>query len=159
MYLSFTVPVVPVSQPRPRAVNNRGHAKVIQASSKHKIHGFKADVRQAMEEELERRQIRGLAFRGGVHVKTVFCFPRASKRVWKTKPMPPELHLKKPDIDNLLKSILDAMSGRVFRDDTHVCASDQLKYIGAGVDRPHVYVLVSEFTEQHLMACLGVRYV
>jgi len=39
-------------------------------------------------------------------------------------------HIKKPDIDNLNKMILDAMSGTVYGDDTQVMAQSKLKIYG-----------------------------
>lgn len=52
------------------------------------------------------------------------------------------LHTKRPDIDNLQKSVLDAMNKIVFQDDSQVCYVESHKIFSAG--KPFVKVTVYE---------------
>lgn len=50
-----------------------------------------------------------------------FVFPHKKKR---------GLHNKRPDIDNLLKPLKDALSGVVYKDDSQVCSINAIKTYG-----------------------------
>jgi Holliday junction resolvase RusA-like endonuclease len=59
---------------------------------------------------------------GAIDVSMVFYLPRP-----KTLPKKIIMHVKKPDIDNLMKGIFDAMKGIVWADDSQVCRIDAAK--------------------------------
>jgi hypothetical protein len=48
---------------------------------------------------------------GPLTVRITFIMPRPKNKVWKQKPMPRYCHIKKPDLDNLVKAVLDALNG------------------------------------------------
>lgn len=54
--IRFSVPAIPLAQPRPRATIRGAHAAVYEAGSKHPIHAFKATMRQG-----ERRSMKKIA--------------------------------------------------------------------------------------------------
>ena len=108
MRINLTIPAVPIAQPRPRAVNRGAHAGVYEVTSigkgknrkPHPITAFKATARQAAQSAY-----RGPPLRGPLHLECVFVLPRPVGMVWKRKAMPRVPHIKKPDLDNLLKAV------------------------------------------------------
>ena len=63
-------------------------------------------------------------FNDALRVKLVFYMPRpkshyrTGKNAGKLKESAPIFHIKKPDIDNLVKFVLDALAGVYWKDDT-----------------------------------------
>lgn len=65
---------------------------------------------------------------GPLKMSIIFYLPRP-----KSLPKKVKHHVKKPDLDNLLKSIKDALKGICYKDDSSVCQETQEKvYAGAG---------------------------
>lgn len=77
-------------------------------------------------------------FQGGLHVSVEFCMPRPQRLNWKTRPMPREAHISTPDLDNLLKSLFDALTGIVWKDDGQIQAVEAVKVIAAGDEAAYV---------------------
>ena len=70
---------------------------------------------------------------GAISVSMVFSMPRP-KSHYRTgkyshllKKNAPSRHVSKPDIDNLVKFYLDAMTGSFWKDDSHVCTIEASK--------------------------------
>jgi len=134
--IEFTVPAVPVAQPRARATAASGHARMYEASSKHAIHAFKASVRHAASLAYS-----GAPLQGPLRLMAVFVFPRPQAMQWKTKPMPrvPSVAAK-GDIDNLTKGLADALNGLLYVDDRQIYSATVEKYVASGDEQPHVLV-------------------
>jgi len=147
--IKFTVPAVPVAQPRTKATAFGGKARVYTPTTlgtgdgkrPHPIHAFKATVRLAAE------VYNGAPIAGPVRIDVLFVFPRHSSKVWKSKPMPRYPHVEKPDIDNLIKSVLDALQGTIIVDDCQVYAGTIEKWRASGDEQPHCAVSIREVTE------------
>lgn len=139
--IRFTVPDVPCAQPRQRH-------RVIQANgrtfahnytpAKHKVNDFKAACKMAASAAYS-----GEPMGGAVMVSLIFVMPRPGRLIWKKRPMPREQHTAKPDIENLAKSVLDALSELVWRDDSQVSGLFLTKLYAAGNEQPHVEVEVT----------------
>lgn len=138
MRIEFTVPAIPIAQPRPKAMAFHGHARVYQPT-KHPVADFKASVRMAANQAFT-----GAPLSGPLRVDCVFVFPRTKGQQWKKRPMPRLPHTKKPDRDNIDKAVLDALTGILWVDDCQVCAGSLEKWIAAGDEQPHVKVTVTE---------------
>ena len=136
MQISFTVPAIPIAQPRQRHAVIAGHVRNFTPKNA-PVNAFKALVAMAAAEAY-----RGPPLEGPVSLAVVFVLPRPGNRIWKKRAMPRERHAKKPDRDNLEKSLKDALSGIIWRDDSQVCAGDVQKWIAAGDEQPHVEVTV-----------------
>jgi Holliday junction resolvase RusA-like endonuclease len=132
--ITFTVPAVPVAQPRQRH-NRQGHSYLPQD---HPVWAFKAAVALAAQQAYQ-----GPPLTEALEVKAVFVLPRPSRLCWKTKPMPRQWHTGKPDADNLTKSLFDALNGVLWRDDSQVAQAMTLKTVAAGDEAPHVEVTVA----------------
>lgn len=137
--ITFRVPAVPVAQPRQRhrALSLPGGRVVTQnfTPAKHPVQAFKATVRLAAQQAYA-----GPPLEGPILLRLVFILPRPGRLRWKSRPMPRVRHTAKPDIDNLAKSVKDALSGRVWRDDSQVCGLVASKWYAAGDEAPGVEV-------------------
>ncbi len=85
------------------------------------------------------------SFIGAVEIDILFGMPRTKGQIFKTKPMPRLLHTKKPDSDNLAKSVLDALKGILWIDDAQVCSLTVTKVVCAGDERPFVRIRANEY--------------
>lgn len=149
--IEFTVPAVPVAQPRPRATLAHGgkgarihevtHIKNAATGERrpHPIAAFKATVRLAAQAAYQ-----GPPLEGAVVMTALFLMPRPGRLRWKSKPMPRCPHTQKPDLDNLEKSLKDALKGIIWHDDSQVFDVCKQKFYAAGDEQPCVKVMVSE---------------
>lgn len=136
--VSFTVPCIPVGQPRARAVTFAGKARMYGAAKSHPIHVFKAAVAQSFQSVHD-----GAPSEGPVSIVLQFVLPRPKCKRWKSKPMQREHHTSKPDIDNLVKGACDALTGLAWVDDAQLCSVVGTKWIASGDEQPHVRVSIS----------------
>ena len=79
---------------------------------------------------------KGEPIEGPVVVELEFVFTRpkshygTGKNSCKLKPSAPDFHIIKPDLDKLVRSTLDGMTGVLFADDKQVVESTACKYYG-----------------------------
>lgn len=145
MKIEFTIPAVPVAQPRPRASSFGGNVRVHEVTSiktkdgrkPHPIVHFKATVAMAAS-----AAYRDTPLTVPVTVDVECVFPRQKNKIWKTRPMPRYPHVTKPDRDNLDKAILDAITGIVLADDKQAFDGRVSKWHAAGDEQPHCRVTV-----------------
>ena len=147
--IEFTVPAVPVAQPRGRATASGGRARIYSHTTNnnnttgdsrpHPIVAFKATVRMAASEAYT-----GPPLLGPLRVDVLAVFPRHSDKIWKRKPMPRYRHVEKPDRDNLDKAVLDALKGITWRDDCQICDGRIQKWRASGDEQPHVVITITE---------------
>lgn len=146
--IEFTVPGVPVSQPRVKATIRGAHAGVYTPTKtstgrSNGVAEFKAAIRLKAFEVLNGRAL----LQGPLRVDVQFVFPRQSNRIWKSKPMPRYRKVTKPDRDNLDKLLMDALTGVLWVDDNQVCDGRIEKWHAAGDEVPHVRICVCECEE------------
>lgn len=148
--IRFTVPAVPIAQPRPRAVMGQGgHARVHEVThiknnatgqrKPHPIAAFKATARLSAQ-----NAYKGPPISGPVVLRLLFLMPRPGRLRWKSRPMPRIWHTTKPDLDNLEKAIKDALSGLVWIDDCQVCEVRKQKLYCRGDEQPGLLVEIEE---------------
>lgn len=53
----------------------------------------------------------------------------------------PKFHVKKPDLDNLVKAVLDAGNGVLFKDDNLICGINASKHY-YHYDDPYIYLIL-----------------
>jgi Holliday junction resolvase RusA-like endonuclease len=141
MRIKFTVPAVPIAQPRQRHAVRGNHA-VNYLPSKHPVHAFKATCRIAAAEVMT-----GGPMTGAVMLTLQIVLPRPKSITRKTRPNPRLRHAKKPDVDNLVKSIKDALTGLVWVDDSQVAELHASKWVAAATEQPCVIVDVMQVAE------------
>lgn len=111
--ISLVFQGTPISKLRPRFRIFRGH--VMTYTPKKTKNAEKAVIAQLKE------QYNGPALEGTLAIMIDFYMPipkYISKK--KQKELPGKPYDKKPDIDNLTKTYLDAMNGIVFKDDRQI---------------------------------------
>ena len=134
--LAFTVDGNPVGKARARVVD--GHAFTPKKSK-----DYENRVQVAIMASGGR-----LYFDEGVSVSIYIYHPRPNSHFNKRglKATAPTLPLCKPDLDNVVKSILDAMNGLVYNDDKQIITLHVQKYYS---DKSEGYVKVQVGEEAH----------
>ena len=105
---SFFVPGVPAPQGSKNAYR-RGNRCVLVESSK-KVKPWREAVARAAKETIPQ------PLEGEIHLRVVFVMPRT--KAMGTKPAPPML--QRPDLDKLLRSTCDGLTGAAYADDSQV---------------------------------------
>ena len=128
------VPGEPKGQPRPRAFAFRGKARVFDPGT---AEGFKAAVALAVQPHLPPEPLTGPF---AVTLTAVFSRPKSHSTKKGLRPGAPTLHTGKPDADNVLKAVCDALTGiGLWRDDSQVAKVSVRKEYGIC---PGVYLKV-----------------
>lgn len=135
----FTVPSVPVPQPRQRHSiyrDSRGQLRQKNYTPvTHPVNAFKAMVQIAAAEAGI-----GSPIDGPVGLSVLFVLPRPQS----LKQGPRVRHDKRPDMDNLLKSLLDALNHVAWRDDSRISLLSGGKCYASSTEQPHVEVEIEE---------------
>jgi len=80
-----------------------------------------------------------------VGIIAYFQYPKSYTKKKKAEtPIP----MKKPDIDNIAKSVLDALNGVAYKDDAQVVSLNVSKYWTQGEERLRVYVFETSEKEE-----------
>ena len=137
---TYVVNHEPVGQPRHRISTLRGHAKMY-LPCRHPVHAFKKAVRLAIGKPRKHS--------GPVEIVVNAWFPRPKAKTWKTKPMPAYRHTRKPDADNVLKAVLDALNGVAWVDDAQIVTATVRKFVCSGECVPRVEISIKEVSECH----------
>lgn len=135
--IKLHIPAVPVAQPRHRIGSVGGKGMAFEAPMTHPVHAFKAVCRIVANEKHE-----GGPHDGPVRVEGVFVLPRPKNETKKTKPNPRYPHVKRGDIDNFSKTVLDALTGLLWVDDGQVYSLDVRKEVAAAEEKPHVELTI-----------------
>jgi len=138
MIIEFHIPGEPKPHPRPRAFVRSGHASIYTPKSaqdrKYNIQQFALDAMKAAGHEMP--------MDGLVSLEIEFVFPRPKNKIWKTKLMPRERLAQGPDLDNLSKSVMDAMNQIVYMDDRQVAVLIVSKWMAAGDESAGIRIRV-----------------
>jgi len=141
--IKFTINAKPIPQPRARASSIGGQVRMYEPTrtgpkgnrKPHPIVAFKDAVRDAAKEAI------ALPYSGAVYCALVFWMPRVTSDGKKKTGL---FHTKKPDIDNLIKSVFDAMNGLAWLDDSQVVQVIALKAICDPGQEPRVDVCLDD---------------
>jgi Holliday junction resolvase RusA-like endonuclease len=117
-----TVWGLPVAQPRHRVSCRGGFAKVYLPAD-HAVHGWKELIAEAASEQIAKVG----AMEGALSVELDFMFPAPTRRAEGT------WRVKKPDLDNLTKAVMDALTDAgAWQDDAQVAELRARKRFGSG---------------------------
>ena len=136
--IEFTVDHEPVGQPRHRVGTIGGRSRLY-LPSKHPVHGFKKAIRLACGKRVK--------VAGAIEVVVNAWFSRPKSKTWKTKPMPWYRHTSKPDADNVLKAVLDALNGLAWVDDAQISSATIRKFVCGGGSSSKVQIFIRSFEE------------
>lgn len=120
--LSFKILTTPIAQPRPKAARRGGFVSIYTPDNG--VVAYKEEIKDAFKEALGASDIKlEDIFDRRVSLGAVFYMPRSSQMLSKKTGHDVDEfyhHEAKPDIDNLLKSVLDALNGVAWKDDSSV---------------------------------------
>lgn len=141
IWTTFTVYAEPV--PYARRASMQGRASYLTPAARNAENLIRMEAARVMSQPIT----------GAVDMRVSFYFPRP-KRMMSTKrkprPMSDELYVtcKRHDIDNLLKTVLDGLTGVGFMDDGQVVRVSAVKVIcpgpGYGDIRPRIEISIRE---------------
>jgi Holliday junction resolvase RusA-like endonuclease len=139
MMIHFVVPCVPVAQPRQRHRVIAAHGKTFAQNYTPKndpVNGFKSSVQAAAFAAYS-----GPPLDCPLSMDLIFVFPRPAS-VRKKDGFGRLPHTVKPDRDNVMKAVQDALNGLTYRDDSLICAGSVEKWRAAADEQPHVEVTI-----------------
>lgn len=145
MATKFFVDWEPVAQPRQRhRIVGEGASAWIQnyTPKSHPVTAFKTAV--VVRAKYAHN---GAPYEGPLILTVEFFMPRPQRLVWKKRPMPRIPHDCKPDADNLLKSLKDALRGITWIDDCQVAVVHAHKFYAGGGEQSGVSVLIEEWPD------------
>ncbi len=131
--VSFIIKGAPKAKERPRFTVRKG--KVLTYTPKTTA-SFENIVRLRAGEEFTH------PIEGSVSLAIRFYLPRPQRLIWKTKQMPEVYCDKRPDIDNLAKSVIDGLTGVAFKDDAQIADLHITKMYHAGKSGPKTIVII-----------------
>lgn len=132
--IEFTVEGLPVAKGRPRVTRNGTYTP-------RKTKDYEKLVKYSF-----RNQYKGQALQGALKIRIDFYMyipKNTSKKRRKLKNDKEILPTKRPDFDNLTKSITDALNGLAFEDDKQIVEAHIYKYYS---DVPRAEITIQEVT-------------
>lgn len=132
MKIEFTLPLEPVPKARPRLGAGR-----IYTSPKTAL--FEGRVRRLSREAMNARGLKPTADPLTVTLTFIMPIPQSTSKAQRAELARGMPHHKKPDLDNLIKAVLDGMNERVFKDDHQVWELNAKKIYG---EEPSIIVKV-----------------
>ena len=121
MVIEITVPGAPVGKARPR-VTKSGHAYTPE-----KTRAYEQKVKLCWKQQSGERFLPDV----GICVEIAAYMPiPSSLSMRKQEALLGKEHLKKPDLDNVIKAILDALNGCAYGDDSAIWMVTASKYYG-----------------------------
>lgn len=154
--ISFTVRGIPAPQGSKRAFRNKYSGRIQQVESSKRVAPWRSDVRDAaidaMTEDRDGMGWPGNPLAGPIAVKLTFSLPRprghygTGRNAAVLKPSAPTWPTSKPDLDKLVRAVLDACSALVWRDDAQVVGVQTEKLYASDHRPPGVEVQVTDLT-------------
>lgn len=140
--IEFTIIGSPVPKGRPRASHKDGVFRVHTAK---KTRNYEVSVAQIAAIKMSgRKPVEGVV---SVSLYAYMPIPVSKPKKWKEAALRGDiLPNTRPDIDNLAKSVLDAINGIVFKDDNQIADLSIKKFYS---DRPRMKVVVHELTSNY----------
>jgi crossover junction endodeoxyribonuclease RusA len=111
--LKFWVPGVPQPQGSKRAFRNPHSGNINVVENSKKVAPWRTDVKEFARKAMADRPL----YTGAIQILISFVMYRPTS-LPKTKPTPQAV--KKPDLDKLIRAVLDALKGTVYGDDSQV---------------------------------------
>lgn len=137
--ITFVIPAIPIAQPRQRtrvlSVGGRTFAQNY-TPTKSPVNVFKAACQAAAFHAIQ------APLTGPLQVWLTFVFPRPKSMTRKRGDNPRAWKSSKPDIDNVYKSLADALTGIAWVDDSQVVWLNVQKFVAAGDEQSRVEVRI-----------------
>ena len=150
--IQFRVLGIPKGQPRPKAFVRKHRDPITGAmGSRASVYdpgtaeGWKSEIARAAQKHIAHEPIDG-----PVELVVHFFMPRPMSHFTSggqrnLKPKAPQWHTKRPDLDNLLKAVLDALTSlSMWADDSLIYAVTATKGYAGGDQRPGAEIILYE---------------
>ena len=125
--VTLHIPLIPHAKARPRVVNGRAYTPAATTAYERSI-------------KLAAAHLSPLS--GPLSVSVVFIFPRLKS----SRSAAREVKATRPDIDNLLKAVLDGLNGVAFHDDGQVVQIGGAKWIAAADEEAHLEITIEPYS-------------
>lgn len=135
--IHFIVPGQPVAQPRHRHGTRNGYP-VSYLPADHPVHAYKQGIAIAAREVYKDEPLTG-----ALKLALIFVIKRPKELFAKKYPRERIRHTVKPDLDNLQKSVKDALKMITWADDSQVCVVEGYKFYSATDEEPSTSVVVT----------------
>ena len=140
--LMFEIPGSPIGQGRPKFSTINGHAK---AYDPEKSRNYKAYVRMLATQAMRENDFEMITGSCAIKIWAYFDIPKSKSKKFKEAALEgKEKPTKKPDADNIVKAILDALNGLMYKDDSCIVELSCVKYYS---DVPRVEVYVQDYAK------------
>lgn len=134
----LTCHTVPVAQPRQRHGVVNGHVRNWTPKD-HPVQTFKAALQMAVSQAKDKPTA---PLAGPLFVEMYFFLPRPKGLMRRKDPEGPVPCPAKPDIDNRVKSVMDALNGLLWRDDSQIWHIDASKWYAGKEQLPGIELTV-----------------
>lgn len=144
-FLTFYVPMQPIGKARPRVVSKFGH-----------MHAFTPKKTKDAEDKIKNAAIKAMAEAKCettdlplcLSVAAFFALPKSAtkKRYHEVASNHYTPHTQKPDIDNVVKLVADALNKVVYFDDKQIAQIKGEKYWT--VDEPYLNIVIIEMAKE-----------
>lgn len=125
--VTLHIPLIPHAKARPRVVNGRAYTPAATTAYERSI-------------KLAAAHLSPLS--GPLSVSVVFIFPRLKS----SRSAAREVKATRPDLDNLLKAVLDGLNGVAFHDDGQVVQVSGEKWIAAADEEAHLEITIEPYS-------------
>jgi Holliday junction resolvase RusA-like endonuclease len=136
--VSFIVKGIPTAKARPRFTTINGK---IRAYTPKKSINYEKLIRSVAEKYITK------PIDGPVGLYIHFYLPRPKRLIWKTKQMPAIYTDKRPDIDNLAKSVIDGLNNVAFLDDGQIAMLHIKKRYCEGNNQSRTSIKIEQLEE------------
>jgi Holliday junction resolvase RusA-like endonuclease len=139
--IEFSVFSVPVAQPRQRHRIVQAKGRIFATNytpAKDPVNEYKYQIKQTAREYMEGNSL----WEGPLGMEVEVYLPRPKLMDGKKWPGGRIYHSGKKDVDNLFKSVADALTGIVYRDDGQICNTTIQKFYHERAGMPRVYVKI-----------------
>ena len=136
--LKIEIPGSPIGQGRPKFSTINGHPK---AYDPEKSRNYKAYVRMLATQAIKDSGFEMIDGPCNVVIQAYFEVPKSKSKKFREAALKgTERPTKKPDADNIVKAIQDALNGLVYKDDAYIVHLAYQKFYS---DNPRVEVFVT----------------
>ena len=141
---SVTFDVVGIAQPKgsTRAFMPKGARFPVVTSDNPRAKGW-----QQLVAEQARTVAAGGVFLGPVVLRVAFALPRPV-----SLPRRVLFHVKKPDLDKLLRATNDALTGILYRDDSQIVEIHATKHYAHEITAPHAMITIADYAFPPIVA-------
>lgn len=136
--LLITLPVQPVACPRPRVTK---YGTYYPKTYKDFIASTKALISEDVIEFIDSHK--QILKEGPLHVEYIFVFKRPKALQAKKYPAARISHIKRPDLDNLIKAINDLLQNTgLIKDDSLICSFTGSKFYAEKEESPSIIIKI-----------------